>query len=169
MAIADADRYVATMLGNNVIEQRNRAGMQSQRIFNRLCKLDHVPSHDVAHSAGKPSHVVVIVALDACRDPPEARLESASRYLAGVWVAVSQRALFGKPQPTLDANSGSQFPLSGPSGKPIPLWVQILGRSFRDAQSTYALATPAHKKRGKAHVLPSLQAICSRLPTSGAG
>ena len=27
MAIADADRYVATMLGNNVIEQRNRAGM----------------------------------------------------------------------------------------------------------------------------------------------
>ena len=49
------------MLGNDVIEQRNRAGMQSQRIFNRLRKLDHVPSHDIAHSAGKPSHVVVIV------------------------------------------------------------------------------------------------------------
>ena len=49
-----------------------------------------------------------------------------------------------------------------------PFWTQILGRSFRDAQSTYALATPAHKKRGKARVLPSLRAICSRFPTSGA-
>ena len=68
VAVADADRHVATMLGNDVIEQRNRAGMQSQRIFNRLRKLDHVPSHDIVHSAGKPSHVVVIVALDACRE-----------------------------------------------------------------------------------------------------
>ena len=53
MTIANRNRHVTTMLGDNVIEQRNRAGMQSQRIFNRLCKLDHVPSRGIAHSAGK--------------------------------------------------------------------------------------------------------------------
>ena len=68
MTIANRNRHVTTMLGDNVIKQRNRAGMQSQRIFNRLRKFDHVPSHDIAHSAGKPSHVVAIVALDACRE-----------------------------------------------------------------------------------------------------
>ena len=68
MAVADADRHVAAVPGNDIVEQRNRAGMQSQRIFNRLCKLDHVPSRGIAHSAGKPNHVVVIVPLDACRE-----------------------------------------------------------------------------------------------------
>ena len=68
MAVANTDRHVAAMPGDDVIKQRNRAGMQSQRIFNRLCKLDHVPSHGIAHSAGKPNHMVVIVPLDACRE-----------------------------------------------------------------------------------------------------
>ena len=73
-----------------------------------------------------------------------------------------------KLRPSLSVYSGMQFPLEMPPGKRIPFWSQIPGRSFRDARSSHALTTSAHKKRGKARVLPSLQAICSRFPTSGA-
>ena len=102
----------------------------------------------------------------------------------------SARQLLWKARSVLSAHSGAQFPLDSstgncvplfcrilgrafpegpPLGKRDPFWTQIPGRTFRDARSSHALTISAHKKRGKARVLPSLRAICSRSLTSGAG
>ena len=57
--------------------------------------------------------------------------ETASRFEAPNWVAVSGCALFGKAYPVLSRNSGSQFPLGAPTGKRVPAFGQIVGRTFR--------------------------------------
>lgn len=91
------------------------------------------------------------------------------RLLHHISVRYPVRQLNRKLCPIIWLDSGTQFPKGACLGNCDPFWTQIPGRSFRDAQSTYALATPAHKKRGKVRVLPSLLAIGSRSPTSGAG
>lgn len=57
--------------------------------------------------------------------------ETASRFEASNWVAVSDWALFGKAYPVLSRNSGSQLPLGAPAGKRVPEFDQIVGRTFR--------------------------------------
>ena len=63
----------------------------------------------------------------------KAQPETVPHYFAEFWAALSQRAPFGKARPILDADSGTHF---------------------RDVRSPYALATPAHKKRGKHASVP---------------
>lgn len=96
-------------------------------------------------------------------------VESPARFERSFWGTVSVRQLNRKLCPIILPNSGSRFPRGPPLGKRDPFWTQIPGRTFRNARSSHALTISAYKKRGKARVPPSLRAICSRLPTSGAG
>ena len=47
------------------------------------------------------------------------------------WDAHSTQGLNRKMHPVLRLDSGMQFPVEGRSGKRIPLWNRIPGRSFR--------------------------------------
>lgn len=57
--------------------------------------------------------------------------ETASRPERRIRDAFSVCGPVGKVHPALRARSGMQFPLEARSGNGIPLWSQILGRSFR--------------------------------------
>ena len=63
------------------------------------------------------------------------RAETASRFEASNWAAVSGLALFGKAYPVLSRYSGSQFPLGVPTGKRVPEFDQIVGRAFRQVMA----------------------------------
>ncbi len=139
----------------------------------------HGRQHCARHDQGCRAHHL----RDAHAADPE-------RLAIRNWGRLSVRQLLRKACPVLSAHSGAQFPLGSSSGNCVPLfcrilgrafpedplwesvtrfWTQIPGRTFRNAWSSHALTISAYKKRGKARVLPSLRAICSRLPTSGAG
>ena len=63
--------------------------------------------------------------------PDRPAAENASQNLRPKRVAVSQTAPFRKPQPTIQANSGMQFPDGASRGNYIPLWGAKTGWAFR--------------------------------------
>ena len=76
-----------------------------------------------------------IASYNVIRRPAQtpARTRNALRCHWGLWDALSARGLNRKRHPVLNVESGTQFPFGDRSGKCIPFWSQILGRSFRQA------------------------------------
>ena len=76
-----------------------------------------------------------IASYNVIRRPAQtpARTRNALRCHWGLWDALSARGLNRKRHPVLSVESGTQFPFGDRSGKCIPFWSQILGRSFRQA------------------------------------
>lgn len=63
--------------------------------------------------------------------PKRTQRESASRFEAQKWDALSARSLNGKARPTLRPDSGTPVSQTGSTGKCVPLWSRIPGRGFR--------------------------------------
>ena len=64
------------------------------------------------------------------RFPPEALPESASHSEHRFWDVISAEGSKGKLHPILSPDSGMHFPEQPSTGKCVPLWKLIVGRSF---------------------------------------
>lgn len=75
--------------------------------------------------------------------PLRADPETVSHSERQFWDELSARGFSRKRHPTLKQNFGTQFPFEAPTGKRVPLWSRIPGRSFRSKQKA-----PAHDGAG---------------------